>query len=248
MKRTLLFILLLTQISCSKKTKVLQINTFDNLPTLEEPADYKRPCETPENYAPDEYTDLKFVRINVHLMNDMEGKANFSLKEGEDYFRKMLDNANQRLRDNRKMNLPVGNDTPVLDPAYKYVFKGQNKHDNGFYSHRDAEHYYFKNKGKGKNNYNKAVTKKYAIDEENVLNIFSISHPQDSIGSKTYKAFGTGIALGNSLKISGIYTNRSNEDWHMHGLSMMDAMIHRYILIVGIKIPLLLVMARTLTM
>ena len=198
---------------CSKKTQVISITSFDGLAILEEEAEYKRPCEVVENYAPDQYTETRLIRTNVHLMNDPEGNANFSLEEGKKYFGEILRNGNDRLRQNHKMNLPVGNDTPALNPSYKYKVVGTKEGDDGYYMHHDSVHYYFKNRGKNKNNYSKAVIEKYAIDLDSTLNIFAISHPQDSIGSKTYKTFGTGIALGNALKISGIYSNRKQPSW-----------------------------------
>ena len=145
---------------CSKKTQVISITSFDGLAILEEEAEYKRPCEVVENYAPDEYTETRLIRTNVHLMNDPEGNANFSLEEGKKYFGEILRNGNDRLRQNHKMNLPVGNDTPALNPSYKYKVVGAEEGDDGYYMHHDSVHYYFKNRGKNKNNYSKAVIEK----------------------------------------------------------------------------------------
>ncbi len=213
MRILILFFIIISLPSCKKKLKVIPISSFENIVKLEEALGYERTCEDPLNYAPDEFTETRTIRVNVHFLNDLEGRANFSLAEGKEYFGKMLRNSNKRLGENQKMNLPVGNDTPVLDPSFRYKIVGISKEDDGFYSHRDSVHYYFMNKGRKKNNYSKAVTKKYAINDDKILNIFSISHPQDSLESKTYKAFGTGIALGNSLKISGIYSNRTTKPW-----------------------------------
>jgi len=218
MLRYALILLLATTFGSCKKTKVIHITSFEGLPRHDEAENYKRVCTIQENYAPDAYTETRIIRINVHLLNDLKGNANFSLKDGKEYYARLLKSANSRLGKNPKMNLPVGNDTPVLDPSFKYKVVGAHSDDDGYYSHRDSEHYYFKNKGKDKNNYNKDVVNKYAINLDSVLNIFAISHPQDSLDSKTYKAFGTGIALGNALKISGIYSKKGSKPWEFSPL------------------------------
>lgn len=210
----LVFVLILFGTSCSKKLKTLSLDVLPQMTSLAEDSAYERPCLQSINYAPDQYTDKKTVRVNVHIMNNLEGDANFSLEEGKEFVQHVLNNANDRLGKNKKMNLPVGNSTPALEPAFRYKVVGTQAGDDGFYYHPDKEHYYFMNKGKGKNNYKKEVIKKYAIADDTILNIFVISHPQDSLKSKTYKPTGTGIALGTSLKISGFYTHRHNKPYN----------------------------------
>lgn len=214
-----LFIILFLLCQCKPKSKVkslqeLHVTTLkelSSLPVLKEVTDYQRPCLLSDSYVPDEFFERRTIRVNVHFMNNTKGDANFSLEAGKKYLMDVLNNANDRLGKNVKMNLPVGNETPVLDPHFRYKVVGIEEGDDGYYYHEDDTHYYFMNKGKGKNNYNKAVVKKYAIRDDSILNIFVISHPQDSLESDTYKAFGTGIALGTSLKISGLYTHRESK-------------------------------------
>lgn len=210
----LTFFLLTLLTSCTKKVKTLKLNSIPTTSSLEESADYERPCLESINYAPDQFTEERIVKVNVHIMTNPEETANFTLEEGKAFVQHVLNNANDRLGKNKKMNLPVGNNTPVLDPKFRYKVQGIEPGDDGYYYHKDKEHYYFMNKGKGKNNYKKAVVKKYAISDDTILNIFVISHPQDSLKSKTYKPTGTGIALGTSLKISGFYTHRKNKPYN----------------------------------
>jgi len=112
------------------------------------------------------------------------------------------------------MNLPKGNTTPVIDPGYRYKIVGAQPGDDGFYYHIEEKNYHYANKGRKKNNYNKTIVKKHVVAKDSVLNIFVISHPQDSIKkSKKYYPSITGIALGTSLKAAGIYSNRKEGEW-----------------------------------
>lgn len=191
----------------------ISVETAEGFIKTEEVEGYERPCSYAINSAPDEYTLRKTLKVNVHFLDSPYEKATFSLKEGKKYMTDVINNANARLRDNKKMNLPLGNDTPVLDPGYRYKIIGSGEGDDGFFHHTDSLHYYFLNKGKKKNNYSRAVIDKYAVRADSILNIFVISHPQDSLKSKKYKAFGTGIALGTSLKIAGLYSNKEKPAW-----------------------------------
>ncbi len=202
---------LLSLTACNNKVQTLALDSLPTIATQQESPGYERPCLDANNYAPDEYSEERTVRVNVHFMTNPEETANFTLEDGKTFVRHVINNANDRLGKNKKMNLPVGNTTPVLDPTFRYKVVGTKPGDDGYYYHKDEEHYYFMNKGKKKNNYKKAVIKKYAISDDTILNIFVISHPQDSLKSKSYKATGTGIALGTSLKISGFYSHRHNK-------------------------------------
>ncbi len=172
-------------------------------------------CDDALAYAPyaseKAWTDHRKIRVNFHIMNDTIGDKNFpDTEETYIYFKKLLENANERLSNNRKMNLPVGNDTPNLKPKYSYVLtpNTQAKDDKGIYFHYDNDLYYFVNKGKNRNNYSKDVIRKYGKHVDSILNVFVLPHHPDSIASKTYGAFGTGIALGTSVKVAGLYDGK----------------------------------------
>lgn len=131
----------------------------------------------------------------------------------------LIKNANKRLRENEKMNLPKGNDTPQLDPGYAYKISGSSgsQEDDGFYWHYDDEHYAFVHKGRHRNNYKKDVIRKYAINKDSIINIFVLPHHPDSVAASTYKAKRTGIALGTSLKMAGLYEN-PDKPWYAGSL------------------------------
>ncbi|NNL91418.1 MAG: hypothetical protein HKO66_04225 [Saprospiraceae bacterium] len=168
-------------------------------------------CNDQLQYIPDSLTSMKYIRVNVHFMDDSTGTKNFSMKDGEKYMRSLINNANKRLGDNRKMSLPVGNNTPVIPINYRYklVAATDDPNDRGFYKHLDNELYYFLNKGKHRNNYNRDVIKKYNIGGDSIVNIFVLPHHPDSVKSKTYKPHKTGIALGSDLKVSGLFEDPS---------------------------------------
>ena len=212
-----ILIILSLGLACKPKINIHKtvITSLDDIVSLPVDKGYQRPCGESENYVPDEFSEQRTLRLNVHFMNNSARDANYDLDTGRKFVKEVIVNGNDRLRQNHKMNLPIGNDTPVLDPGYRYKVVGLEEGDDGFYYHIDDEHYFFMNKGKNRNNYNKDVIKKYAIRDDSILNVFVISHPQDSLQSKTYKARSAGIALGTSVKITGLYSKRSyRKSWY----------------------------------
>jgi len=171
-------------------------------------------CNNSEYYTPDSLCRTKYIKVNVHFMDNSKEDKNFDLKSGRKFMKALISNANKRLKDNKKMNLPPGNDTPVLQPRYQYKIVGSkyDANDDGFYKHNDDQLYYFINKGKNRNNYNRDVVKKYALNSDSIINIFVMPHHPDSVASKTYKPHRTGIALGTSLKIAGLHET-NGEAW-----------------------------------
>lgn len=196
---------------------------------------YRSPCRDPLNYIPDDkYPEeyyMQTVRLYAHFMDHPTEQYNFSREKGEKFFWNLVNNGNERLRGNHKMNLPEGNDTPVLDPLIQWriaevATANGNKSAYGF--HKDEEHYWYLSKGKSRNNYSKEVIKKYAVHPDSLLNVFFISTHPDSIASPTYKGVIAGIALGTSIKITGAYelgkpwwefsTTLNHEIGHVFGL------------------------------
>ena len=177
-----------------------------------------------ENYIPDTLQPLlykeKIIRIVVHLMYDSLGQHNFEEEYAKRYMKNLIEDANKKLTLNKKMHLPIGNDTPVLPLGYRYkIVAGTDAPgDDGFYFHKDQDLYWFLNKGKDRNNYDKKVIRKYNVGGDSLLNVFVLPHHPDSIASKSYKAHGTGIALGSSLKMAGFYANKDLGYWHFSTL------------------------------
>ena len=215
--------------ACNKKTiSLIQINSLSTLDSLGiENKDLKvhyNGANQAENYIPDLNDSLlhkeKIIKAVVHIMYDSLGRNNFEAEEAKKFMYYLINDANKKLAQNKKMHLPVGNNTEVLPLGYRYkIVAGTDEPgDDGYYFHYDNELYWFVNKGKNRNNYDRAVIKKYNIGGDSLLNIFVHPHHPDSIRSKTYKAHGTGIALGNSLKMAGFYANKDKGFWHFSTL------------------------------
>lgn len=168
-------------------------------------------CNDWENYVPypknAHWFEKETIRVNFHCMYDTIGDKLLPFEEMKPFLYKLLDNADLRLRSNPKMNLPEGNNTPNLEPmlAYRITASPDFDDDDGYFKHVDNELYFYLNKGKDRNNYNRAVIQKYAIDDDSILNVFVMPVHPDSVASKTYKQHNAGVALGTSIKISGFW-------------------------------------------
>jgi len=212
--------------SCKKKKsdkiaeRWLSSYTVDTLT----PSSYDlRLSRSAESYMPDpahpEYDPIRSIRMNFHYFYDADGNYNYpvdELKEANYYLRKFT---TDKLRENKQMNLPLGNETPVVRIPYTYVLtasEGYKKAD-GVYRHLDDELYYYVSRGRNKNNYSSDVIKKYAIGKDSILNVFIQPHHPDSMASSKYPGDQVGIAMGTSLKVAGLY--ESGEPlWKFTGL------------------------------
>ena len=218
-----LFIALLAAVfcfSCSKKSKSFLIQNEESLVlyghTDESIKSIKSRCLDPLEHIP--YPELKnqfpfrIIRMNFHFMHRSDKKLNFEGETARIYARSLMEDANLKLSRNKKMNLPEGNETPVIDPNYRYeMAKDDEKGLKGdaVYFHTDDELYHFINKGRKRNNYSREVIKKYGLNTDSILNVFVMPHHPDSVASKTYTGSGSGIALGSSLKMAGMYASGS---------------------------------------
>lgn len=194
---------------CKSKNLISSITSYDQLDQYRQDIVFVQElsCSDVLSYIPDENLSEKQIRINIQFMNSEDSLHGFNEEKGKWYMKFLIHNANKRLRQNHKMNLPEGNDTPNLAPKYQYVLTSINE-DDGYFWNYDDELYYFVNKGKNRNNYDKEVIEKYEIGGDSIINIFVMPHHRDSLNSKTYKTHGTGIALGNSLKIAGLVEDK----------------------------------------
>lgn len=180
-------------------------------------------CTDQEAYQPDldnpDHTPVKYLRVNVHFMNSSDSTHNYNGAEALDFGRKLVSEANKNLVKNRAMWLPYGNSTPLLPQRYLYTMatsKGYEQ-EGGVYCHYDDDLYWFVSRGTKRNNYDRAVIRKYGIGLDSIINLFVMPHHPDSVKSETYKVTSAGIALGSAVKISGVYeTNK--EPWAFKGI------------------------------
>lgn len=226
--------------ACSKKTSVIHIANVESIDTTlvqtrSVARGYQSPCRDPLNYIPQDEYPLEYymqtVRLFAQFVDHPTEQYNFQGDEARVFFWNLVNNANERLRDNHKMNLPEGNDTPVLDPLIQWRIADvpmSNGERTSAAFPRDIDHCWYLSKGKDRNNYSKEVIKKYAVAPDSLLNVFFISTHPDSVASPTYKARIAGIALGTSVKIAGAYelgkpwwdfsTTLNHENGHVFGL------------------------------
>ncbi len=169
-------------------------------------------CNQWSAYYPDtlhpEMNPVRYVRINVHVIQDGKGQNNFSEEEGRKFIKDMIATGNDCLEHNQKMNLPHGNSTPVLSAPWRWVLTGNPKikNDDGIYFHRDDTLFCMNKKAQGGNSvYDARQYAKYGVQKDSVINIFLIEHCPDSIKSSTYKASNDGVGLGNWAKLAGCY-------------------------------------------
>ena len=196
----------------------------DNIQILsrsETPQGATSPCYNPLNYV--EHPDIirmKYIRINLHFMNSSDGRYNMPESQVTAYAHEWINAANHDLERNMKMFLPHGNETPVLPIPYRYVIYPDPSipGDDGVYYHVDDELCYAVKSGRERNISDKRVIEKYAVRDDSVLNLFIQTHHLDSIQSKTYKADGSGISLGSSVKIFGKWYAKPDV-WSIRGIA-----------------------------
>lgn len=223
---------LLTFFHCASRTQVrfVQREDIQRLPAefaqsgarTEAPPDQRSPCFRYESYIPDtnhlEHTPVKFIRVNFHWVQPIDSVATFPEDEVATFSHGLLKAMNYALANNKKMWLPHRNTTPTLPIRIQYVFTPQadDPEDDGIYFHYTDEDCYYVAKGGDRNLYDRSLIERYGIQLDTILNFFFQSHHPDSIASPTYSAVGTGVALGNAVKMAGI--NFRGDYWAYRGV------------------------------
>jgi len=207
-----LFIIILLLLSCCSQKSHLAISTSTDYILSDTISRYKEAvgCRKSEGYIPypDNINNVpeKEIRVVVNILDSSGVKHNFSYEEAVPYFTELIDICNRRYRENAKLHLPVGNDLPALPIQIKLTLfpLTDDPNDRGIYMHEDDELYWVVTRGKNRNHYSQKVINKYETPGDSILNIFVLVHHPDSVASSTYKSHGSGIALGQSLKIYGL--------------------------------------------
>jgi Metallo-peptidase family M12B Reprolysin-like len=208
-------------VGCTKETHLLNLYAKSHgkhVIVQPKSVDYKSPCRQPLNYLPDTIHKnaniMKRVRISWHTIDDTAGRYNFSKAEANVFFRDLVNNANYRLSLNKKMTLPLGNNTPVYDPAVRWeITASENyKQDNGIYTHLVKNPVYFMNRGPKRSDYSTQEITDYAIDKDSIINVFVVPFPPDSMSKTKFRMNESGIALGNHIKLGGL-KQMGKPDW-----------------------------------
>lgn len=169
-------------------------------------------CRDKISYIPDtthlEFIRPKQIRVNFHIVNSADSTKNFAPEAGRAYVKELLSQCAKDYNHNKRMLLhPPGKETPVLPTLYRYALTPNKKipGDDGIYFHYDDELFYIIKKGKNRNLHRRDVSKKYGVGLDSIINIFLMPHHPDSLVSKTYKPYKAGIALGNTVKLTGAF-------------------------------------------
>lgn len=149
----------------------------------------------------------RVLRVNYHFMNARDSSRNYHAEVGTPYVYQLTREINRKLQANVPMSLPAAAGTPVwpVRLSLQIAPMGDSGWDDGVYYHYDDELYAYVHKGRHRNNSDRRVLDRYAIQPDSVINIFILPHHPDSVGSATYPSGGVGIALGMAMKLSGIY-------------------------------------------
>jgi hypothetical protein len=207
--------ILLIHASCNKSV----VKYFFKVPAAQEKSDDKEAlkniqqmCKHSINCIPDTlnaaHNNVKYVRVVFHIIRKDNGKGNFSETEGRAYIKKLMNQANYKLSNNVKMNLPLNNSTPVL-PIKIQLFLSPDtsiSNDDGIYFRNDTKLAFCNKKGASDNLYSPAQHNKYGIRNNEVINVYLLEHPEDSIGSPTYNASSDGVGMSGWIKlVSGFH-------------------------------------------
>lgn len=167
-------------------------------------------CGQQAAYQPDtahlDHTPMRYVRVNVHWLNNTDSTANLEGWRAINYTKGMIHAANYALENNRAMWLPHANETPTLPTQFRYVLSGRpsDPDDDGIYFHYDDNLYPYIHIGRKNANYSsRKVIEQYGVQLDTVLNIFVMPYHLDSMANPRFKAEQVGVALGNAVKIAG---------------------------------------------
>jgi hypothetical protein len=151
------------------------------------------------------HTPIKYVQLSFHFIRDPK-QPYFSAYEASIYANDLVRLSNEKLANNQPMNLPTGNNTPVLPIRYRYAIATDSASGReAVYFHNDSELAYMNKKDNNKNLFWKAQYEKYGFKNDGAIDVFMLEHPKDSIGKPTYKASLDGVGMSNWMKIVGAY-------------------------------------------
>lgn len=147
---------------------------------------------------------IKTIRMAFHFFNNEEGSINYKEDKGGEVVSILLDVANQRMKSNDKMKLPVGNDIPVYDTKIRYKLASSEDGPAIFYHYAERPPYFFK-RSKKVNIYDRDVVSKYAYKPDSVLNVLILPFDPELLKNGKEKAELTGVALGTTIKLPGLF-------------------------------------------
>lgn len=169
-------------------------------------------CRQWQHYVPDSHyirhIPVRTVRINVHVINNREGTAQFpDEKQARIFMQQMVKDANTYLANNQPMHLPIGNNTPVAPIQIQYALTGDPAipTDDGIYFHY-TDSFFFNDHTNQRTLFNRFQYQRFGVQKGNVLNVFIMPHHPDSVRSPTYPQSTGGVGTAHWVKLTGVYT------------------------------------------
>lgn len=165
-------------------------------------------CRKTEHYVPDSFILEQRICLRIIALADSLGRYNVSEDQVESFYRGLVNSANEKLRNNQKMNLPPGNGTRVLPIQFQYDLKSVE-------FIRDEDLFYMLHKGKKRNRFSMEIVDKYADHKDNCINVFSQPYFPDSVASPTHTIYQVGVALGTHVKIAANFDEIEKAPWKL---------------------------------
>ena len=192
----ILSVLTISIVSCASFVKIYSFKDISNIPEQ-----LKKEIELFENteYV---YYQTHYIRTYFHFFDDLKGSLNYSEQEAYTFINQLLTASNDRFQKNDKMNLPLGNDTPVLDSKIRIRHSQYNGRPGMFFHRSDSPEYFIKN-GKAKNLYSRQVLSEFGVGGDSIVNVFVLPFDPVQLSNGEQKLEKTAIALGNCIKLPG---------------------------------------------
>ena len=89
-----ILIILSLGLACKPKINIHKtvITSLDDIVSLPVEKGYQRPCGESKNYVPDEFSEQRTLRLNVHFMNNSARDANYDLDTGRKFVKEVIVN------------------------------------------------------------------------------------------------------------------------------------------------------------
>lgn len=149
----------------------------------------------------------RFLRVNFHVMNTTDTLYDFHGERARRYLLDLMNYANALVSTPRQSylssdSLPV----PALPTQLRFeLVKKPGTDEHAIYEHYDDDLYWYLHDGRQRNLSDRTVISRYGVDVKNILNVFVMGPPRDSLTSPTFQLPNAkGVYLGNAIKITGL--------------------------------------------
>lgn len=154
------------------------------------------------------------LRLHVSIVRKSDGSGNFDDSTGIAYVKDLIRIANEMLRSNQPMNLPVGKPARVLPINLQYVLVADSGADEGVSFIHDDSVFVFARRTNFQTVFDDRIYKKYGKKKESVLNVFLLENTDSS-------EEGGGVGMPLFVKMGACYYHFSKYQrgaWFMAGL------------------------------